>query len=445
MSGGSEAMHEHELRAFLTEDQHDSAAHQLAEIGDDLGQDDKASYFFVLSGLNLSVVKTDRDARIKLKGGVVGSDTSPVEYPEVVLADAESAERAVQLLSALTGVTPQQSYQVRHNYRVGLVEVALKYTEAWGFHAELERLYSGNTEAELNRAAKEADEDIYRLADRLGIKLATDGEIQSFRRQYDATGKGRGEYTTDELLTRYNSLYKLAALRRLPERQVLDQLSIEWISEHRPDDLPRSGDVIQLSISEKTLLQNMDIPQTWFVSSDRKGTIHGQLHLARVAAIASHVARAEGANDIEARTSFIAGLLHDIRRKDDKGDPGHAKAAANWVSENWEEICDFLGDVAEGVNSDDVHQAVIGHEDSTSIKNARCRRIAEYLRTADALDRYRLPKLNWWVDNRRLKVVPSASLKARVFDAVVASEREYAHTAQLAVATRLILVQTSQR
>ncbi len=445
MNSGAETIHEHELRAFLTESEHDLAAHQLAEIGDDLGQDDKKSYFFVLNDLNLSVARTVHDARIKLKGGVVGKDSNPVEFPELILDNPESTVNAVQILSVLTGVNPQESYQVRHNYRVGLIEVALKYTEAWGFHAEFERLYSGGTEEEIEVSAQEADKDIHRLAGRIGIKLATNDEIQLFRNQFDRTGKGRGQYSLSEFMSLYSSLAKLAALRRLPNHQVLDKISIDWIEQHRPENLPSNGENIQLSKIEMEVIENLDLPKTWFVSAERKYTIHGQLHLARVAVLSSHLARADKSNDVESRSCFIAGLLHDIRRIDDKSDPGHAKASADWTIKNWDIISDFLGPITEGIKPTDIYHAILMHDGQSDITDSRYQRLSKFLRTADALDRYRLPKLNWWIDDSRVNIVPDPSLKASAFDAVIRSENELIKTGDILGASRVIVDKTSKR
>jgi hypothetical protein len=50
--------------------------------------------------------------------------------------------------------------------------------------------------------------------------------------------------------------------------------------------------------------------------------------------------------------------------------------------------------------------------------------LSQFLRTADALDRYRLPKVKWWIDDAYLNKKPSDALKAFAFDLVVRSETD---------------------
>lgn len=51
--------------------------------------------------------------------------------------------------------------------------------------------------------------------------------------------------------------------------------------------------------------------------------------------------------------------------------------------------------------------------------------VIDVLKTADALDRYRLPKLKWWIDDAQIKIVPSDDFKAFSFDLIIASERRF--------------------
>jgi hypothetical protein len=51
----------------------------------------------------------------------------------------------------------------------------------------------------------------------------------------------------------------------------------------------------------------------------------------------------------------------------------------------------------------------------------------DLLKTADVLDRYRLPKTKWWQGDAFLKLLPSAALKSFAFDLVVESERRHLH------------------
>ena len=49
--------------------------------------------------------------------------------------------------------------------------------------------------------------------------------------------------------------------------------------------------------------------------------------------------------------------------------------------------------------------------------------VSKYLRAADALDRFRLPKVKWWIDDSYLEIKPTAEMKEFSFNLVVSSEQ----------------------
>jgi len=51
--------------------------------------------------------------------------------------------------------------------------------------------------------------------------------------------------------------------------------------------------------------------------------------------------------------------------------------------------------------------------------------LVDVLKTADALDRYRLPKLKWWINDEHLRLRPSLSLKQIAFTVVATSEGNF--------------------
>ncbi|MFB7367152.1 hypothetical protein ACFC05_33675, partial [Streptomyces hydrogenans] len=54
--------------------------------------------------------------------------------------------------------------------------------------------------------------------------------------------------------------------------------------------------------------------------------------------------------------------------------------------------------------------------------HARTRTITDLLKAADALDRYRLPKLTWWPTPARVRSEAFADLRTTAFELVVRSE-----------------------
>lgn len=432
-----QSVHEHERFAFLDEQAHDRVAKYLADHGTDLGQDNKTSHFFVLPESNLSVASTDARSVIKFKAGQIGRGIGFEELPEIELADQEQANNAVRLLQALTGHEPQVSEQFRRNYELDDIELALKYTETWGFHLELERLYSANTPDELEKAKHEADERIKRVAGSLGITLATDQELVDFNTHFKKTGEGRGEYKADEIRAMYASLYKLAATGRLPGQQRMDALTLDWIQGNKPESL-NGSEALQLSGKERELLEELAMPENWFPAEGRRESLHGQLHLGRVGAYASHLARKLGRTDAEARSLFVTGLIHDISRTHDQGDPQHAQESADWFKQHADEVISHLGPVAQDIDTQLVFDAIRGH-DGAFDKNSPYAWAVECIRTADALDRYRLPKKKWWINDELVTIKPSDALKARAFSTVVETEETLLQTGDVTAATARII------
>lgn len=81
-----------------------------------------------------------------------------------------------------------------------------------------------------------------------------------------------------------------------------------------------------------------------------------------------------------------ASLYHDILRKNDNADLNHGKKSAIWIKKKYSNI-----------NSEIVN-AISNHN-----INAETNTIYDVLlKTADALDRYRLPKERWWVNSKYL-------------------------------------------
>lgn len=432
-------MHEYEKIAFLDEASHDRISALLAEQATDLGQDDKTSYFFVLPDMNLSVASKSGASVIKLKTGQIGRGIGHVELPEVELAGPEQTNNAVELLTELTGYSPELSEQIRHNYLLNEVEIAVKYTETWGFHAELEYIYEGGSDDVIEQSKKDAESRINTVAGMLGITLATDSELITFTEKFEADRIPRGEYSSESVRKLYDSLHKRALLKRMPEQQFLDAETVDWIAQNRPLDLPNEGSKLLLSQEEKDIVANAALPTEWFSNDERALTIHGQLHHFRTAVFAATIARQNGATESQAKTVFVAGLVHDIARTHDKDDPTHAIRSAEWFKENYKEVKDSLGKYMRDVSADEVSAIIEVHDGAMDNASEELIDLKHILRTADALDRYRLPKLSWWIRDEYLKSKPTTEMKTTAFDVVVSSENEMLASRNVKKATQQIL------
>ena len=70
-----------------------------------------------------------------------------------------------------------ESFQKRHNYLFKGVEIALKYSDVWQYHLELEILINDEDKKIV------AEKRIYEVADELGVRIMTDEELKEFTKK----------------------------------------------------------------------------------------------------------------------------------------------------------------------------------------------------------------------------------------------------------------------
>lgn len=84
-----------------------------------------------------------------------------------------------------------------------------------------------------------------------------------------------------------------------------------------------------------------------------------------------------------------ATVYHDIMRKNDNSDAEHGIRSAHWIASRYQFIDKRI------INAVKKHNQP--NDDNPDIYTA-------LLKTADAIDRYRLPKKEWWIDMRFLEL-----------------------------------------
>lgn len=173
-----------EMRARFDEAKHIALATYLAKYGQDQGQDDKDIYFYVLPEQLVKVVHnvSRSNAKLVLKRERIGCGTA---FPETEVAIApEDVTNAVAFLDGLgLGRARHFAHNQRHNYRINDIDVALKWSEAWGYHAELEVLL--DEEEPYPDDIQDAESRIRAVAGELGIELMSEKELLAFTRQFE--------------------------------------------------------------------------------------------------------------------------------------------------------------------------------------------------------------------------------------------------------------------
>ncbi len=224
------------------------------------------------------------------------------------------------------------------------------------------------------------------------------------------------------------SLVDFAKKNELPSIQFMDPATLDWINSNRPDELKNS---IKRYCPRPDLIPQIVklLPlNEWFFNNEIIDSIHGLRHLLRVAFLGATL-------DLEIKLSqkniiniIIAAHLHDIRRIDDKGDPGHGERAAVWFKDNLTKITEYFSLNLESEDIEEIFFMIRYHENpytEISHKDAykKYKTVIDIMKTADALDRYRQPKLKWWISDNYLALKPSLSMKKFAYDLVVGSER----------------------
>lgn len=227
-----------------------------------------------------------------------------------------------------------------------------------------------------------------------------------------------------------DSLVELAARKQLPHHQYTDSATVRWIAANRPDF--SDGPPPPLRETSQTLLPRTALPAAWFAEAECLESLHGIRHAMRTAALAALLAEAVGLGDDDTSTLVLAAAVHDCRRLHDKDDPGHGARAAIWLTDNADTVWDHFGLIAAPQRIDAAATAVRLHnipynaftEDDHS-DHARTEAVCDLLKAADALDRFRLPKLTWWPDPAQVRVDAFNALRPTAFDLVVHSENAW--------------------
>jgi predicted adenylyl cyclase CyaB len=163
-----------EFRSIFSKEKHNQLQAFLNENAADLGQDDKDVFFYIFPDKLLKVVNniSKKNAKLVLKLNKIGQGSSfeEIEVP----FDTSDFEKLNSIFQNLGYSKSMRSFQKRHNYNYRGVEIALKYSDSWGYHAELEQVVDDMTKK------KEAEDNILAAANDLGLKLMTDKELKKF-------------------------------------------------------------------------------------------------------------------------------------------------------------------------------------------------------------------------------------------------------------------------
>ncbi len=148
-----------------------------------LGRDDKEVFFYVAPNFLYKVVKniSAGTAKIVFKNNRIERSSS---FDEIEIAITQrDIEAANTLLSSMSKTKLYYEKIRRENFLWRGVEIALKYSPTWGYHAEFEVLVASK------KMTHEANIKIQSVAKALGIRLMTTNDIAKFLRAADREKK----------------------------------------------------------------------------------------------------------------------------------------------------------------------------------------------------------------------------------------------------------------
>ncbi len=226
------------------------------------------------------------------------------------------------------------------------------------------------------------------------------------------------------------SLISLAEQDNLPDNQLMDEETINWILSNKPDFLFSNFNK-NYAIFAMDMVLSFSPPEDWFLRSENINSIHGLRHILRVIANISYLIKENRISNKKIITSvLIAGLLHDLRRQNDKNDNEHAERANIWFIEKQDQILKYFKNINNQIDINSISAAILLHNKDYNVFSGypnylKNKFVVDFLKSGDALDRYRLPKLKWWINNQYLSLIPSEEAKLFAYELVLESEKKF--------------------
>lgn len=224
------------------------------------------------------------------------------------------------------------------------------------------------------------------------------------------------------------SLIQKAKKKKLPSEQFMDQETLSWIKKNKPKFKSKKINRNVFDCKKIFFYLNKFYPKdSWFVKIRAINTIHGIRHMMRVLIYAVIISDYLKLTQKTTYKLSVASAIHDLRRINDNTDPGHGQRAAEWFIKNNIRILNFFKLKMTKQDIEEIYYIIFFHaQDYQIILNdlnyLKYEKNINIFKTLDALDRYRLPKLKWWIDDRYLIFSPPSFCKEVAYELVSVSE-----------------------
>lgn len=178
-----------ELRGILTKKGYDEVNKFLSKNAEILGSDDRETIFFIIPEKTLKVTRkiSEPEAKIALKLGNI--KTGEQEEIEVSI-NPEDIDQVVKMFQGLGFNETQYTSQKRNNYRYKGVEIAVKHSDDWGYHFEIELIVGNENEI------PEAKTRLKKVTEELKLKVMSEEEIKKMCEAIDAKHRAKNQKTS---------------------------------------------------------------------------------------------------------------------------------------------------------------------------------------------------------------------------------------------------------
>jgi len=168
-------MYEIEFRGKIDKQKYDQILNFLENNAKSLGEDNKDVVYYIFPDKLLKLVKnTSRnDAKVSLKMNKIGNGAS---FEEIEFhLPIEQYDNTALLFSKLgLDCKKMEGPQKRMNYKYKNCEIAIKYSDEWGYHFEIEKMIE-NEDDQI-----EAEKEISEVAKELELPIMSDQELKDF-------------------------------------------------------------------------------------------------------------------------------------------------------------------------------------------------------------------------------------------------------------------------
>ncbi len=168
-------MYEIEFRGKISEEKYKSTIDFLNINGKNLGEDDKEVYYYIFKDKLLKLVNniSKGNAKVSLKLNRIG-DGAVFEEMEFFF-DQNDFEKAASLFNKLDlNAKVMTGPQKRVNYEYKGCEIAMKFSDVWEYHFEIEKVVDSTENQE------KVESEIRSVAQELGLEIMSEEDLKNF-------------------------------------------------------------------------------------------------------------------------------------------------------------------------------------------------------------------------------------------------------------------------